>query len=440
MKNKLVLLLSIITLSISAQKYLENPKYGATKEDRQKCVTNQSIYSEYVKQKNLKDAIKSWKIVYDICPKASKNIYIHGAKIHKYLISQEKDQDKKREIVDQLLGMYDKRIEHFGKEGYVLGLKGGDAYNMKKDDLTIAYKTLKKSLELQLGKSKSSPVLYFMMATTDLFKQNKVTKTEVIEAFQLCNKVADLAIPKQKSKKLKNQFITKKAQVERLFVASGAASCDDLKLAFEPKLKDSKDVELHRNVMKTLESAGCNYEPFYNHLVEKTYKIDPSANEAVALAKKFQTDSEFDKAVTYFEEAINLEKDDVKKSDYNQKIAMIKVKNEDFNSARKYINEAIKLDKNNAQAYNLLGDIYARKSKEYKDAFEKATVFWVVVDKFKLAKKADPSMATTLNKKINSYSKYFPSQNDIFFRTLKIGASYKVGGWINETTTIRKSK
>lgn len=440
MKKTILLFLSLLTLSISAQKALENPKYGATEEERKECLQNLSVYSEYVKQKNYADAVSSWETAIKICPKATKNLYIHGVKIKKHLIKVEKDVEKKKALVEELLALYDQRIEHFGKEGFVLGQKGADEYNMKKDDLSASYKSLKKSLELQKGKSKSSTILYYMLAASDLFKQNKITKEEVIAAYNLANSTTDLALKSAKKEKIIKSLKSKKAKIEKIFVATGAANCNDLKLAFEPQIAASKDPSLYRSILKTLEGAGCNFEDFYNELVEKTYKLEPSAEEAVALAKKFYADINYAKAEQYYQEALGLESDDSKKSDYLYRIAFMNLKDEKYDEAKKNAKEAIKLDKDNGSAYMLLGDMYAKKSKDYKDSFEKGTVFWVVVDMFKKAKSANPELIAEANKKIKTYSKYFPELSDIFFRNLKEGSSYKVGGWINETTRIRKRK
>jgi len=53
----------------------------------------------------------------------------------------------------------------------------------------------------------------------------------------------------------------------------------------------------------------------------------------------------------------------------------------------------------------------------------------------------DPEVADDANKLIASYSKYFPTKEEIFdLPELQDGASFTVGGWINETTTCRAAK
>ena len=59
------------------------------------------------------------------------------------------------------------------------------------------------------------------------------------------------------------------------------------------------------------------------------------------------------------------------------------------------------------------------------------------IDKFIAAKNMDSSVAELANKKIASYSKYLPTNEDAFFNGYKEGDTYTVGCWINESTKVR---
>ena len=84
-----------------------------------------------------------------------------------------------------------------------------------------------------------------------------------------------------------------------------------------------------------------------------------------------------------------------------------------------------------------LGDIYVAGSGSCGDDFDNTTVFWVAVDKYQKAKSVDPAFSKEANGKIGTYSKYFPSKEDVFFRGMNPGDKHTVGCWINETTTVR---
>lgn len=86
----------------------------------------------------------------------------------------------------------------------------------------------------------------------------------------------------------------------------------------------------------------------------------------------------------------------------------------------------------------LIGDIYVAASNSFDgDDFEKASVFWLAVDYFERARRAGQDCAIDASQKVSTYRKYFPNKEEAFFRDVQEGDSYKVGGWINETTTAR---
>ena len=113
MKRNLAILFCILFLvdEIKAQS-----KYGA---DSVNCVMNLSLYREYYKQKNYDDALKSWRWVYNNCPSSSGNIFKNGPTLIKYMIK--KYPKNKATYADTLMMIYYKRVQFFGKEGYVLG-------------------------------------------------------------------------------------------------------------------------------------------------------------------------------------------------------------------------------------------------------------------------------------------------------------------------------
>ena len=65
----------------------------------------------------------------------------------------------------------------------------------------------------------------------------------------------------------------------------------------------------------------------------------------------------------------------------------------------------------------------------------------MVVDYLIRARNTDPTLKEQVDERIGIYSRLFPTKEEAFFRSLvEEGASYQVGGWINESTTIRFRK
>ena len=98
--------------------------------------------------------------------------------------------------------------------------------------------------------------------------------------------------------------------------------------------------------------------------------------------------------------------------------------------------KAISSDPDLCDANMLIGDIYVAASSSFTGTnLEKAAIFWVAVDYYNKARRGD--CAVDAANKAADFKKYFPNKEDAFMEGLQAGQSYKVGGWINETTTIR---
>ena len=88
-----------------------------------------------------------------------------------------------------------------------------------------------------------------------------------------------------------------------------------------------------------------------------------------------------------------------------------------------------------------LGDVFAGYSKKYGEKeIEHLSLFWLAVDYYVKAKKIDPEQTAKANEKIATYSQYFPDKETLFFEGYQDGQPYKIGSWINETTTVRARK
>ena len=80
------------------------------------CKVNLSLFTEYAKVKNYADAYEPWMKVYKECPTASKNIYSLGVRILEWKIKQATTQEEFKACFDQLMKLYDDRIQYYGND------------------------------------------------------------------------------------------------------------------------------------------------------------------------------------------------------------------------------------------------------------------------------------------------------------------------------------
>ena len=113
MKVKVLLLAlgcSMMSFGAYAQKGVDTGTPFGHGEDSVRCITNISLFVPYAKAGNYKDAVEFWKIAYNECPGAHKDIYLYGVRIMDWLIGNEKDPAKRDALINDLMTVYDKRV------------------------------------------------------------------------------------------------------------------------------------------------------------------------------------------------------------------------------------------------------------------------------------------------------------------------------------------
>ena len=440
----LIGLILSIGVSEKAKAQANESKYGT---DSVSCVRNTSLYREFVKQKNYGDALSPWRLVYNHCPRSSKNIYIDGVKIYKYLVKKEKDASVKEKYIDTLFIIYKKRVEYFGKEGFVSGRMGVDMLRYRKDSIMLAYKYLQKSVNSEGKKTEDAVSVSFIQTSAFLYKGEKLAKSEMVDNFFLVMKNLKDRLEYLQSKGKAQKYIDRTnsaiKSVENYFMESGAADCEVLVPYFEPKFQESpEDIELLKNITKLLNESDCVESNLFFNASKQLYKLEPSAEAAYNIAKLALKKEDIKESVKYYLEAIEKQTDSLEKASYYYELGVITYSQlGELSKARQYAYNSISLDKKNGKPYILIGNIYAASTKTCgTDNFERAAVYWVAVDKFIKAKRVDPEVTELADKYIDTYKQHFPNKEDAFFHGVSEGDNYTVECWINEKTKARFRK
>lgn len=409
-----------------------------------------SLYTEFFKQKDIKSAYPHWKKIYDKYPKSTINIYIHGAAIYKSFINDAKTEEEKDKYFDEYMKLFDKRIKYFGKEGFVLGRKGTEwlKYKLEEknlegadqiDALERGYGMVNASVDLQ-GNDSELPVLVLLMQTSkSLFKLGALPKESVVANYEKCNDIVKTIIETSDNKDKVESAKKVQIYIEDIFGKSGAADCDALISIFTPQFKQNKtDVETIKAILRRLRKAGCDDSDLYNEATETLYNLEPSAEAAFNMAHRYLKLNDFDKAKMYYKQAMDQETDQELLANYYYEYGLfIYAKENALQEARSYARKALKLKPDYCEANMLIGDIYVAATRSFEGSnLEKSAVFWLAVDYFTKARKGE-DCAVDAAKKISTYKKYFPNKEEAFMEGLKAGNSYKVEGWINETTKVR---
>ncbi len=130
-----VALVVMASVSASAQNApLEDPRYGATPEERKTNLGNLNWLQDEVSAKNWDAAAGYVRSLMKSAPAAHSSIYLHGATVYRNKIQRATSVAEKNALIDTLMTIYDQRVQYFGNHptqgtAYILGLKARDYLN-----------------------------------------------------------------------------------------------------------------------------------------------------------------------------------------------------------------------------------------------------------------------------------------------------------------------
>ncbi|HPV88275.1 MAG TPA: hypothetical protein PKU85_03560 [Bacteroidales bacterium] len=445
--KKLGILISLIMFVFVTQGYAQSGRFGATPEDSVECVRYLNFYKEYFKNGNIREALPSWRGALRVCPVGvTQSLYQDGQNIIKFLINQTKDPDRRKELVDSLILMYNIRIDKFPSPKARLSAYTFKAYDMLtyyKGDAIEVFSALQDVVKFGKENTDQNILVLNMQYASDLFKDNKLEADDVINIYEQLSEIFDKKLQSGTNDALeeaRNNF-------ETVFAISGVADCDNLLALFEPRFdQNASDITYVRRVVQLLSNAGCESSDLFLKAVKCLYEIEPSYNSAYYLYRLYSSRDDGENATMFLKRAIDSDSIDNKtKADYLLELGTFYFKKmSNYSAAAQHALQSFEFnEETKGRAYLLMGHIWAMakvRDGEMPDIDARAN-FWVAVDYFVRAKQADSSLAEECDRLISTYRQYFPAAEEAFMHDLADGSSYTVrANGLSATTTVRTNK
>lgn len=436
--KKIALILVGLTFSLTT---FAQGKYGATPKDSITCIES-LIYKDYMKADPAL-ALKLWKTAYRVCPQSQKSLYINGVKLYEDLAEKAekaKNNELKELYLDTMFSIYDQRIEVFGQKGYVLGYKGQSMLVHRTKEKQATYDILKEAVSITKDKSQYGTLVAYMFATINLEKEGGLKPEDVVAVYEKTSEICGA----NAGGKYADKYAQAQEKIES--VSSPYLNCEILVPAAEKNFEANKtNVDWLRRTVKLLKAKKCYLEDagaeIFAKVAEAYFKLEPSAEGAEGMGKIFMYQKDYDKAIEFFKKAFDMAETNDEKAQYQLSIAEAYLYSRNYSSARSYAQKAISLKSGWGEPYLVIGDAYVQGASSCDDGkVGKYGAYWAATDKYQKAKAVDGSVASEANKKIARVSMNYPLNKDLFFHGLKDGASYSVGCWISETTTVRSKK
>ena len=408
------------------------------------CRVNLSLFTQHAKVKNYADALDPWQSAYQECPSISKNIYILGEKILEWQMSQAQTDTEKEEIFAKLMKLYDDRILYFGDDAKVptddiLGQKAVKYNKYKPTEYDVYYPWIKQSINGMKSASDIQNVQLFMVCSYEKYKLDTLFASEYIQNYTTASEILDAKI-KDPNSKNPESYEAVKQNIDIMFAASGVADCNKMNEVFLPNIEANKDnAEYLKNAMRLFKRMKCIEQEAYFQAAMYSHKIQPSAESATGLGNMSYTKSDYESAIKYYNEAIQLADNNEDIADNYMRLAQVYNKLKQYSKVRENCKASIEKNPNVSAPYVMLGLAYAQATVSDDPTLAKAK-YWAAVDQFIKAKNVETNeeSLSQINGLIRSYSSYFPTKEETFMHPdIQDGKSYYVGGWVNESTTVR---
>ncbi|WP_196890954.1 tetratricopeptide repeat protein [Aureivirga marina] len=433
--------------------------YKAQAQDASECNVKYNLFRGDYKAKKYDLAYDNWLYCLDNCPKLSKNIYINGLVIAKDRYKKASEADKPAALA-LVKRVYEQRIENFptdlgklyGSYAAFMNSVGAPKAEVEAllqkaydaDKSRMGGKNIYMYFDMVLNKYKDTDVQKVFDTYDDVsegIEQQKEDYTKKLAALKAKEESGQtLSARDKKNIKTYEQNLENNALIEAGLDAkiSEISTCERLIPLY------SKDFEANKSNAKWLKRAvsrmyakECTDDPLYVQLVEAYVTAEPSAESSIFFANILLGKGETNKALEYYNKAIDQETDKFKKAKYLMRVAVEMNKKGRKSEARKYARRAIQNNPRMGDAYLLIAAMYGSSANSCgDDEFSKRMVYVAALNMAKKAQSVDPSIAPKARKYIKSYQANIPSKKLIFQKGLASGTPFKINCWIGETVSI----
>ncbi|MCB0663147.1 MAG: hypothetical protein KDC24_10430 [Saprospiraceae bacterium] len=406
--------------------------------------SNYVIYRDFLKQGRYDQSFKLWEKVYEVAPAADgkrTTVFEDGIYFYKRLYSGVQDSLVQSQYEAVILGLFDEMADCYGQEKWVGARKAFELYYTfgARDKLEI-YNLFKTYIDDANLKTQAFAINPFTALLVELTQSGDVPMEEAQVYDERVKAIVNHNLSTKTGTELEAWQIVESYAPSRLTdfeTVKGFYGCEYYKEKYFPAFEEaSTDCDVIREVYSWLKWGDCS-------------KDDPAFAAVIASGNEncvekgcfdFLKEAQYAEAIKCLVEEAAGSDDKMLKAKNNLLIAKIYYSHlKNFPKAREYAERAADYNPNWGEPYLLIGRLYASSGPLCGSGrgWNSQVVTWVAIDMWSKARSIDPSVSDEATKYINRYTKYMPSKEDIFQRTLKEGDKYFVPCWIQRSTIIR---
>lgn len=451
--------------AVSLEAFAQCENWNRDPKIKEEAENAHSIYRQYLKDKqvadlekldaeNFKIAFDNWEKTYTMAPAADgqrATHYVDGRTLHMVLHNKEQDAAKKKAYAETILRLYDEQMLCYKNEAFLLGRKGYDMfYYLPGYGYTQAALDVFKAA-IEKGGNKTEYIVFDPLGQmlTYMYQNKQISKEEIISISDKLTEIADYNI--KNNKQYGEYYKSALAVMENHLapIADEVFDCEYFKRKLLPAFKENPDdLEVIKYVYNKLRTQGCDStDVAINELRTKYETLAAEINAQLEVerrknnpgydASQLQKEGKYEEAVARYREALEKETNDEAKAQYYYSIAFIQTwQFGQYSSARENARKAASLKSGWGKPYLLIGDMYARTSRDCGDDWNSRLAILAAIEKWAYAKSIDSDAAGDANERIGRYSDAKPAREDGFMRKVNPGDSATVGCWIGETVRV----
>jgi tetratricopeptide (TPR) repeat protein len=456
MKTKITYLITLLFFSITV-----------LSAQNEKDLETLSIFSELVKAKNYTAAYTPWMEIRSRNPKFNKAIFIYGERILDYKIDNSEGEEKISFIKD-LLKLWEERKAVFPNvtptgtylaKACQLEYEYSALLNKTNTALYLAFENAYTTDNKTFTNPKSLYTYFSLMV--DLYDDSQKTAQELFSKYDDISEKIEYEVKNYTNKR--NAFLDEEGAVKELnkndarklklydsylraydkiagsidTKLGARANCENLIPLYERDFETFKNdgIWLQR-AMNRMYAKGCNDDPLFVQIVEQKNALEPNADTAFYLGILKDKAGKSSEALSFYNQAVELESDKFEKSKILYKIATNFKKKGRYGQARSYYMKVLRANPSMGRAHLAIAAMYAKSANNCgTDNFSKRAVYWLAAKEAAKAGRIDPTMKKSASKSIANYEAKAPTKSEIF-SSGRAGQVIKIECWIQRSVTV----
>ena len=430
MKSSLLGLMLVILTSATTYAQCKGTTWP---EDKEKAEENNALYTDALKQKNYRGAVKGFQWLLTNAPKLNTGLYINGTDIYNNLAAAEKDPAKKQVLVDSLMMLYDMRITNCGDMENVLNRKAiyAATYNAQNKAKTAEVLALyDKVYEISGNNVLENNLLTYMQVIqlNDALLKN-LTDDQVLQRYDKLSEVIDTKIKKAQSENKQadvDRLKKTKSSIDEILPKIVQVDCDFVRTKMQPNFrKNPTDLGLAKKMFQFMTAGGCIDDPLWLETAEVIHKDSPDYGLAINMAKIYAKNGNLEKAESLATEAITLASTPEQKESSSILVGDLLAQKGNKAAAREAYRKAGKA------GFEKIGDLYMGSGKDCSKGVSLAEDRLVYLAAYDMYVKAGDGQ------KMATAKAQFPSVTELFELNWKEGESKSISCWVGETVVLR---